>query len=134
MPFSLTRFLSSLACIVDLVFVFDGSISLSSIGRVDWNNMLEFMARVVDLLNPGPNGARIGFIQYGSDVTNEFFLNTYERKVDITNRIRGLTQMGGRTNTERALVALRREQFVYSRGDRSDVRNVAIVMTDGQSN
>ena len=116
------------------MFVLDGSVSVSHNGESEWSNMLEFAARVVDRINPGPSGARVGFIQYSTDAVNEFFLETYDRESDILNRIRSLEQLGGRTNTERALVVLRREQFVLDRGDRRDVPNVAIVITDGGTN
>lgn len=122
------------ACIVDLVFVLDGSISVSYNGRQDWTNILEFFARVADQINPGPSGAQVGFIQYGSDSVNEFYLNTYLSERDLLTRIRGLDQLGGRTNTERALVTLRREQFIPERGDRVNVQNVALIVTDGGTN
>ncbi len=42
--------------------------------------------------------------------------------------------MRGRTNTAEALLYLRSEMFTPFNGDRLDVPNYAVVITDGESN
>ena len=65
----------------------------------------------------------------------EFLLNKYSRKETILNHIafqNDATIIG--TNTASALSLMRSRLFTSSNGDRPGSQNVAIIMTDGQSN
>ena len=54
-------------------------------------------------------------------------------QVEMLNAL-SFRRAGGRTNTQRALRLLNDDVFSSSRGDRSGVPNVAIVVSDGESN
>ena len=43
-----------------------------------------------------------------------------------------LSSYAGRTNTQAALERIRDEVFVVANGDRPDVRNVIMILTDGE--
>ena len=63
-----------------------------------------------------------------------FYLNTYASKQDVLQSLNYATYEGQRTNTADALNLLRTEVFNLANGDRQDVENYAIVVTDGNSN
>ena len=56
------------------------------------------------------------------------------RKEDVLQAIEQIDFSRGRTNTADALRMMRSQMFSRASGDRSDVPNFAIVITDGQSN
>lgn len=62
--------------------------------------------------------------------TNELIVFTRE---DINAAIDRTTYEGGKTNTSGGLRTMRTQVFGGGHGDRPDVRNVAIVITDGES-
>ena len=55
---------------------------------------------------------------------------------DLNNRLNSLNRYtpNSNTNTASSLTTARTDQFVSSRGDRSNVQNVAFLITDGTSN
>ena len=64
-----------------------------------------------------------------------FNLKEYNTKRNVLNNLAFLHDRAIRgTNTASALSQMRNEVFSYTNGDRSQVDNIAIVMTDGQSN
>ena len=64
-----------------------------------------------------------------------FNLREYDTKRNVLNNLAFLHDRSIRgTNTASALSQMRNEVFSYNNGDRSQVGNIAIVMTDGQSN
>lgn len=64
-----------------------------------------------------------------------FNLKEYNTKRNVLNNLAFLHDRAIRgTNTASALSQMRNEVFSYNNGDRSQVGNIAIVMTDGQSN
>lgn len=77
---------------------------------------------------------RIGVIVFGNDAEVKFHLNSYNNKPDILRAISRIQYSYGRTNTADALKLMRTEMFRQRNGDRSDIPNVAIVITDGVSN
>ena len=65
--------------------------------------------------------------------TAKFNLNAYKDKQDIMNAI-SFFKNGGRTNTQAALRMAKNDMLRPEKGDRSNVPNVIIVLTDGGSN
>lgn len=55
----------------------------------------------------------------------------YTNAVDMEDAIQNMNFPNGRTNTSGGLRTLRQDIFVSANGDRPNVRNVVIVMTDG---
>ena len=51
----------------------------------------------------------------------------------MKQQVSSIRQMGGGTNTHKPLEYAKAYMFRAARGDRADKRNVAIVITDGQS-
>ncbi len=65
---------------------------------------------------------------------NEFYLDTYTKKENLLSAIRRIPYVGSYTNTSGGLRLMMNEQFIESKGDRRNVKNIAIVLTDGSSN
>ena len=62
-----------------------------------------------------------------------FMLNKYEDKKSMTDAINNIPYVDGKTNTADGIRIMHKELFTFKNGDRSDVQNIAIVMTDGDS-
>lgn len=60
---------------VDIVFIVD---LLGSIGRCNWGRMLEFLKRMVEVLNVGFNKIYIVVIVYSFKVVLEFLFNKFK--------------------------------------------------------
>ena len=63
----------------------------------------------------------------------QWYLDTYRNQAEILNAISQMGFSGGSTHTELALQSIGRDVLVIEHGDRPSVRNVVIVITDGQS-
>ena len=117
---------------VDLVFVVDRS---ESVGSDNWEKFKEFIKDVLMQADINDGSVRVGLIVFSTAVQIEFNLNTYSTKTDVYNAIDAIPYIDkGWTNTAAALELMRTKAFTVANGDRLDVDNVAIVLTDGLSN
>lgn len=122
----------------DVVFVLDSSGSICDDQPVptcqNWQTMVAFVHEIATQLNIGIDNTRVGVIVYGSQAQNRWFLNSYNTKTTVLSQIDGLQYTQEQpTGTNLALEALLTEQFIIANGDRSDVQNIAIVITDGKA-
>ena len=76
---------------------------------------------------------RVAVAIYSNSATTQFQLNTYRRKRHILRAIDKIKFTYGRTNTTGALKLMRTVMFTEDNGDRPEVPNVAIIVTDGVS-
>ena len=67
----------------------------------------------------------------GNEATLNFYLTNFTDVSSIRNAVRNIRYLGGNTNTTGGLRLMRTEIFNAANGDRSDVPNVAILITDG---
>merc|ERR1711962_1855571 len=115
---------------VDLVFVIDSS------GSVTAPNFEKVKASIKTFLADADidgGKVRVGINVYSTFHEVEFQLNTYNNKVDMFNAIDNLPFKGQGTNTGSALETMRSEMFTSANGDRVNVGDVAIVISDGES-
>ena len=112
----------------DVVFAIDSS---GSIGEKNYYTVLDFAKTVVSSLNVGPQ-TRVGIETFADDRTLQFNLNSFEDKDTLINAI-SFPYTRGSTNTAAALKFMNENMFKDQSGDRSDIKNVAIVITDGES-
>ena len=68
----------------------------------------------------------------GTNATLNFFLTNFTDKTALANAVRNIQDLDGYTNTTGALRLMRTEIFNPANGDREDVLNVAILITDGE--
>lgn len=124
--------------VVDLVFVLDSSGSIRDQNPTDnsydnWALLLQFAVNVVDRLSISSSKTRVGVVKFSDVGENIFYLNDYTDKQSIINRIQTISYSGANTNTSGGLRVMRTQQFIVNRGDRPNVQNIAIVVTDGES-
>ena len=123
--------------ILDLVFVLDSSGSIRDANRPgfkdNWETVLDFCINLVDGLTIGMDLTRVGLVRFGNKASSIFYLNTYQTKDQIKNAISQVPYSGGNTNTSGGLREMMQNQFIEGRGDREEVINTAIVITDGVS-
>ena len=115
-----------------MIFVMDES---GSIRAENFELMKQFAINVTDRFEIGPNHAQVGWINFNGMARVVFNLNTYEDKASLHDAIRAVTYSGGGTDIGAGLLALHDYGFLESAGARNtfDIPEVAIVVTDGQS-
>ncbi|XP_058642209.1 collagen alpha-3(VI) chain-like isoform X14 [Onychostoma macrolepis] len=116
----------------DVVFLLDGSDGT----RSSFPAMRDFVERMVERLNVSENRDRVSVVQYSRDPEAHFYLNTYSRKEDILDTVRGLRHKGGRPlNTGVALQYVRDNVFTASAGSRrvEGVPQLLILLSGGRS-
>ena len=96
--------------------------------------VLDYVAGVIENMEVGMDRTRIGLITYSDTASTRFYLNQFSRKEDILQVVRSQLWIQGKTNTAAALELMTEELFKEANGDRLDVPNYAIVLTDGESN
>jgi len=68
----------------------------------------------------------------GTTATLNFYLTNFTEKTALLEAVRKIRYGDGHTNTTGALRLMRTEIFNSANGDRADVPNVAILITDGE--
>ena len=79
------------------------------------------------------DSVHIAAVAYNTDIVDQFYLNTYSEKESVINAL-NFYRRGGKTNTQKALRFVRTDLFTSENGDRSGVRDIVIVISDGYSN
>ena len=100
----------------------------------NWNKILEFISDVIDELNIGTDGVHVGMVVYSQTARHEFTLNYSYDKTALRSKVLNTAYMGSYTNTSGGIRLMQLEQFTSANGARSNVDQVAIVITDGESN
>lgn len=116
----------------DIVFLLDGSEGTKD----GFPAMRDFVERVVQKLNVGPNKDRVSVVQYSRDAEVQFYLNTYTTRDDIVDSVRELRHRGGRPlNTGAALQYVRDNVFTSSSGSRrlQGVPQMLVLLSGGRS-
>ena len=121
---------------MDLCFIIDSSGSIRDNnppgGSPDnWQLQLEFLSRLVDLFSIGPTATKVGAVVFSEQVNLVFTLDTFQDAQSIKDAILNLAYLGQTTNTPEGLRVTREQCFSRSNGDRPNVQNLAIFISDG---
>ncbi|XP_053566419.1 collagen alpha-1(XII) chain isoform X2 [Bombina bombina] len=114
----------------DVVLLVDGSYS---IGIANFAKVRAFLEVLVKSFDISPNKVQISLVQYSRDPFTEFSLNKYDKIEDILHAVNTFPYRGGSTNTGKAMTYVREKVLVESKGARSNVPRVMILITDGKS-
>uniref|UniRef100_A0A8D0GWS9 Collagen alpha-3(VI) chain n=1 Tax=Sphenodon punctatus TaxID=8508 RepID=A0A8D0GWS9_SPHPU len=117
----------------DIVFLIDGS---TAMGNVNFNAVREFIAKIIQRLEVGPDLIQVAVAQYADTVKPEFYFNTYQSKKDVITNVKKLKLSGGATlNTGSALTFAKNNFFISSTGCRTDegVLPMLVLVTGGKS-
>ena len=118
-------------CPSDIVFVVDES---GSIGTAHFEQVKSFLSHLVGRLDVDSGSTRVGLVTYSTRIGTVFNLNDYRSVASLQWAISSLRYSRGKTNTADALAYVRTRMLTPMAGDRSNVPNVVVVLTDGQSN
>ena len=121
---------------MDLCLVIDSSGSIRDNnppgGTPDnYELQLEFLADLVGAFSIGSDATRVGAIIFSEQVILEFTLSQYDNKESIVEALLASPYLGQTTNTPEALRQTRLQCFNVATGDRPNIPNLAIVVTDG---
>ena len=121
---------------VDLCFIIDSSGSIRDNnppgGQPDnWELQLQFLSQLVDFFTIGPTATKVGAVVFSEQVNVAFTLDTHSDAQSIKDAILGLAYLGQTKNTPEGLRVTREQCFNQARGDRPNVQNLAIFISDG---
>ncbi len=97
----------------------------------NWNNILQFVNRIIDAFKIGEDDTRVGFVTFSSDATFVFPMDRYFKKRELQDAVLRVPFLGGTTNTGKGLQIARSLCFSKYNGERENVSNIAVVITDG---
>ncbi|XP_015805075.3 collagen alpha-6(VI) chain isoform X1 [Nothobranchius furzeri] len=114
----------------DIFFLIDHS---GSIHPSDFHDMKKFILEFIDTFRIGPQHVRIGVVKYADDPNLEFDLITYTDAQTLGKAVEEILQIGGGTETGKALSFMSPlfKEAAVSRGHK--VREHLVVITDGKS-
>ncbi|XP_029315181.1 LOW QUALITY PROTEIN: collagen alpha-3(VI) chain-like [Cottoperca gobio] len=116
----------------DIVFLLDGSENT----RNEFSAIQDFLYKVIERFNIGPNEDRVAVIQFSNVARANFFLNSFMRKEDVLTAVRRLSHKGGRPlKTGAALKYVKENVFTAASGSRftANVPQVLVVLSNGPS-
>ncbi|XP_064200281.1 collagen alpha-6(VI) chain-like isoform X2 [Anguilla rostrata] len=118
------------ARMADIVFIVEQSGS-----KANFQQVRNFISRIVDGLDVSFKKVRVGIVLYSSAPKAMVYLNSIKEKADILQFINILPYQEGRTKTGAALNFTRENMFSKSAGGRKDqgVQQLAIVITSRKS-
>jgi len=96
--------------------------------------MKSFLSRLVGRLDIDSGNTRVGLVTYSDNVGTRINLDAHSSAAGLQTAISSLGYSGGTTNTAAALAYVRTMMLTSAAGDRGDVPNVVVVLTDGNSN
>lgn len=119
--------------IADLVIILDAS---GSVGSANYQLERAFAISLIDSFTISSTDTKAAVIDFATTVstTNTFNLNAYTSEVAITNKIMGFPYSQGYTRTDLALYWAADVTLIPANGDRVNVPNFVVVVTDGLSN
>ncbi|XP_064610894.1 sushi, von Willebrand factor type A, EGF and pentraxin domain-containing protein 1-like [Liolophura sinensis] len=115
---------------IDLVFVMDLSGSVQTHG---YETMKAFIKEMISRYQIGSANTRVGLVVFNIEAYVEFYLDTYYQKEELISAMDNIRSFGRETYTDRGLYSARMNVLQESAGDRQDVPNVVLVLTDGKS-
>lgn len=117
-------------CPLDVVFVMDES---GSIGSTNYEKMKDFVSDLVAGMDVDSGNTRVGLVTFANSVKTTINLNEHTTLASLQSAISALTHGGGKTYTNLALEYVRAQMLTEAAGDRSNVSNVVVILTDGRS-
>uniref|UniRef100_A0A4W2HIE0 Matrilin 2 n=1 Tax=Bos indicus x Bos taurus TaxID=30522 RepID=A0A4W2HIE0_BOBOX len=116
----------------DVVFIIDSS---RSVNTHDYAKVKEFIVDILQFLDIGPDVTRVGLLQYGSTVKNEFSLKTFKRKSEVERAVKRMRHLSTGTMTGLAIQYALNIAFSEAEGARplrENVPRVIMIVTDGR--
>ena len=115
--------------VVDMIFVVDRS---GSITAPRWPFITDFVCELSRAFDVSLSKTRIAVIIFGNDCHIEFDLDDYTNNEDICDAVKAIPYETGSTNIYCGFMEARSIISSDSLGDRSNVDNVVLLVTDGK--
>lgn len=115
----------------DIVFLVDGS---DYVGSSNFPYVRDFLINVVNQVDVRPDRVQFGLVQFSDRPKVEFYLNTYNNREAIVDRISQLRLMGGSVlNTAAAMRYALQTMFTSSAGSRiqQQIPQLLVLVTGG---
>uniref|UniRef100_A0A8C1IPS5 Integrin subunit alpha 2 n=1 Tax=Cyprinus carpio TaxID=7962 RepID=A0A8C1IPS5_CYPCA len=114
---------------MDVAIVLDGSNSI-----YPWPDVRNFLIKLLENLDIGPDKTRVSIIQYSEDLSFLYPFSSDKNKDKVLSAASGIEQKTGEeTNTFEALDYVRQTAFLPENGGRPGATKVLVVVTDGES-
>ncbi|XP_033728445.1 collagen alpha-6(VI) chain-like [Pecten maximus] len=115
----------------DIVILLDSS---TSVGKENFNSMLDFTKNIVKSLDIDSGRFQVGIATYNTYIVHKTMLNAFQSSGDLLRLIDNIPYTYGNTNPSDALKFARSNIFSPEGGDRPDASNIIILITDGLAN
>ncbi|XP_077364506.1 uncharacterized protein LOC144008973 [Festucalex cinctus] len=114
----------------DLVFIVDGS---WSVGVADFETAKQWLINITSQFDISSHYTQVAVIQYSDTHRLEIPLGKQQSAAELIQAIRGITYMGGNTQTGRAIKFAVDHVFATSQRASQVKNRIAVVVTDGKS-
>jgi len=115
---------------VDIIFVVDAS---ASIGSVIFAQAKLFVSQMIDYFDIDSGLVRVGACSYSVSVTSSFNLSDHTTRVAVKTAVLSLVYSGGSADLAAVLKFVRTTMLTSAAGDRINVFNIIVILTDGPS-
>ena len=131
MIFRFPFFFLDVNCDLDVGFILDGSGSVNDADQGNWQRLLQFIVEVIKQLPE--QGTQVGVVVFSTEAELRIRLNQHHGRVSLINAIKSLYYPNKKTNIADGLHIARTQLFIEQNGDRKNIPNVAVLITDGDS-
>jgi len=104
-----------------------------SITAGNFERVKSFLRQIVSRLDIDSGNTRVGLVTFSSTVGTVINLREHSSVASLQSAITSLRYTGGGTDTARALAYVRTTMLTSAAGDRPNVPNIIVVVTDGIS-
>ena len=109
--------------------------SSGSVGSHNWIKSKDFVVDIIQRLTISAGCSRVAVLSFGNFAYKYTSLSDYtEGKSAIIKTVQAMTFKDEWTNTADALRTIVEEVYVDTNGDREDVKDVSVLLTDGEGN
>lgn len=115
----------------DVVIMIDTS---TSVGEANFKKTINFIKHFLAEADIDRGAVRVGVAIYSTSVFVKFNLDEYSTKDEVFDALDMIQYRYGSTNIAHAFRVMRTRMFTVGNGDRPDVKNIGLIITDGISN
>ena len=112
---------------MDVGFILDSSGSLKN----EYHKEKDFLTSMAGAFDISPDGSRAGVVTFSHNAELSVKMSDHTDFKSFKAAVDAIPLMGFTTRIDRALRLTQKELFSEANGDRPDVRNVLILLTDG---
>ena len=122
-----TQLVTDCKAVADIAVLVDSSASL----RNEFHKEVKFVKSLADQLRISKDGVRMGVVTFSYYAELTIKLSDHTNPESFKRAANKIPLMKSQTYIDRGLIVTRKELFTEENGDRKDVPNVVILLTDG---